>query len=252
MKLRSGIFLGRAAVFTLFLIAILGFGSIARPGQKSAPPKGESSDMGGMVMDHDNQTHVTETMSAHHMHMGPHMKMTDPRPETAGDQKKASEIVRTLQADLKKYTDYHTAIEDGYQPFLPDVPQPEYHFTNYQYGFRAAFRFDPEHPTSLLYKKTPDGYELVGAMYTAPYRSTMDVLNERVPLSVARWHLHVNICLPPRGEAKTADWTKFGPKGSLATEEACTAAGGRFFPHLFGWMVHVYPFEKSPEDVWPH
>jgi len=183
--------------------------------------------------------------------MGPHMKMTDLRPENAKDQKRAEEIVETLRADLKKYTDYHTAIADGYRPFLPDVPQSEYHFTNYRYGLRAAFKFNPQYPTSLLYKKTADGYELEGAMYTAPARTSQDRLNARVPLSVARWHMHVNICLPPRGQGQNADWTKFGPKGSISTEEACTQAGGRFFPHLFGWMLHVYPLEKSPEDIWP-
>jgi hypothetical protein len=208
--------------------------------------------MAGMVMDQDNQTHVTETMADHHMHMGPHMKMTELRPENSEDQKKADEIVRALQADLKKYADYHVAIEDGYRPFLPNVPQPEYHFTNYRYGLRAVFKFNPDYPTSLLYRKTSSGYELEGAMYTAPARASLEKLNSRVPLSVARWHLHVNICLPPRGQAQTADWSKFGPRGSIATEEACTQEGGRFYPHLFGWMVHVYPFEKNPDAIWPH
>jgi hypothetical protein len=21
-------------------------------------------------------------------------------------------------------------------------------------------------------------------------------------------------------------------------------------PQIFGWMVHVYPFEQKPEDIW--
>jgi hypothetical protein len=41
-----------------------------------------------------------------------------------------------------------------------------------------------------------------------------------------------------------------GPDGSIATADACAAAGGRFFPQLFGWMVHVYPFEKTSEKIW--
>jgi hypothetical protein len=32
--------------------------------------------------------------------------------------------------------------------------------------------------------------------------------------------------------------------------DACSAAGGRFFPQLFGWMVHVYPFEKTLDKIW--
>lgn len=142
------------------------------------------------------------------------------------------------------------AIADGYRPFLPQLPLPEYHFTNYWRGFLAGFRFDPAKPTSLLYKKTADGYELVGAMYTASRFADEDDLNKRIPLSVTRWHAHVNICLPPRGQGAMADWTKFGPRGSIATREACREAGGRWRRQLFGWMVHVYPFEKTVEKIW--
>src|SRR4029079_6148181 len=55
---------------------------------------------------------------------------------------------------------------------------------------------------------------------------------------------------PGRGASAGAGWKKFGPDGSIATAEACTAARGRFFPQLFGWMVHVYPFEKTLDKVW--
>jgi hypothetical protein len=26
--------------------------------------------------------------------------------------------------------------------------------------------------------------------------------------------------------------------------------GGTFYPHVLGWMVHVYPFEKDAKAVW--
>jgi hypothetical protein len=38
--------------------------------------------------------------------------------------------------------------------------------------------------------------------------------------------------------------------GSIVTKEACDAEGGKFLPQIFGWMVHVYPFEQKQEDVW--
>jgi hypothetical protein len=110
-------------------------------------------------------------------------------------------------------------------------------------------RFDPSQPTSLLYRKTADGYELVGAMYTVPKRATEDQLNERVPLSVAMWHLHSNLCMPPKDQRQTADWTKFGLHGSISTAEACDAAGGAFHSTIFGWMVHVYPYEGSLDKI---
>ena len=116
-------------------------------------------------------------------------------------------------------------------------------------GFLDAFTFDPARPTSLLYKKTSDGYELVGAMYTKPKRATEEQLNARVPLSMAMWHLHTNLCMPQKRQLRNADWTKFGLKGSIATQDACDAANGRFQPAIFGWMVHVYPYEDSLDKV---
>jgi hypothetical protein len=89
-------------------------------------------------------------------------------------------------------------------------------------------------------------------MYTAPKNATLEQLNERVPLGVARWHAHTNLCMPKQGESAATDWKKFGLTGSISTPEACAEAGGRFFPQIFGWMVHVYPFETSKDQVWAH
>ena len=195
---------------------------------------------------------AVNSMTPGHHHMSAHMKFSAPRPQTPEDLARADELVKTLRAAIEKYKDYRVALADGYQPFLPRVRQPQYHFTNYWNGFVEAFAFDPTRPTSLLYKKTPNGYGLAGAMYTMPKNATEDQLNQRVPLSVARWHAHVNLCMPPMGQGARADWTKFGLAGSISTAEACTAAGGRWIPQIFGWMVHVYPFETSPEKVWAH
>jgi len=43
----------------------------------------------------------------------------------------------------------------------------------------------------------------------------------------------------------------FGPRSPIATPEACAAVGGRFFPRIFGWMVHVMAFEDDdPAVIW--
>jgi hypothetical protein len=89
-------------------------------------------------------------------------------------------------------------------------------------------------------------------MYTAPRQATDEELDRRVPLSVATWHAHVNICAAPKAQRATADRTKFGIKGSIATKAACNEAGGTFYPQLFGWMVHVHPFEQTREKIWAH
>src|SRR5256886_17494249 len=100
-------------------------------------------------------------------------------PQAPSDAARASEIVKQLRTGIEKYKDYHVALNDGYKIFLPNLPQPEYHFTNYLNGFLEALSFDPARPTSLLYKKTSDGYQLVGAMYTMPKRATEEQLNTR-------------------------------------------------------------------------
>ncbi len=192
---------------------------------------------------------ATQMMSSHHMEMGPHMKMTELRKPQPGDQERAKLLVEQARQVMDKYQDYHAALNDGFKIFLPNVPQRQYHFTNYWYGFEAGFRFTPEHPTSLLYDKTIDGYKLAGVMYTAPAKADEEELNGRIPLSIAQWHEHVNFCFPPKGREAEA-WrknAKFGMAGSISTREACDDAGGRFVPLLFGWMVHVYP---NQQDVW--
>jgi len=55
--------------------------------------------------------------------------------------------------------------------------------------------------------------------------------------------------MPAFGEMRQADWTKFGLRGSIVTEQACDDAGGRFRPVIFGWMVHVYPYESSLDKI---
>jgi hypothetical protein len=186
-------------------------------------------------------------------HMAGHMYMTVLRPVKPGDQQKADAIVAAAKAAMAPYQDYHKALADGYKIFLPNVPQPQYHFTKYEYGLEARSQFDPSRPTSLLYKRTPDGgYTLVGVMYTDRVDATEDELNDRIPLSIAHWHQHINFCKAPAGEkaAYFGPDAKFGLLGSITTKEACEAAGGVFHPHVFGWMVHVYPNEADAKKIW--
>jgi hypothetical protein len=185
--------------------------------------------------------------------MSGHMYMTVLRPAKAGDQQKADALVKAATLAMAPYRDYRKALSDGYEIFLPNIPQPQYHFTKYQYGLEARSHFDPLKPTSLLYKKTADGgYKLVGAMYTDRVDAAEEELNERIPLSIARWHQHINFCKAPPAEkaAYFGPAAKFGLRGSITTKEACDAAGGEFYLHLFGWMVHVYPYETDAKMIW--
>jgi hypothetical protein len=223
------------------------------PAQDSMPGMDMSQHDSDKNPDADKAAH--DAMSDHDMDesMSAHMYMTTLRPANPADEKRAEEILAQLRPAIEKYKDYRVALADGFKIFGPNVPQPQYHFTNYTYAFEASVAFNPAHPTSLLYKKTSDGYELVGAMYTARKFASEDDLNARVPLSIARWHKHTNLCLPPRGTSlQQANFREFGLHGSIATPEACEQAGGRWFPQIFGWMVHVYPYETDPAKIWAH
>jgi hypothetical protein len=201
--------------------------------------------------DSDAGAHAMHSMEGH-MDMGPHMKMTALRPPKPGDAARAQQIVEDARKAAEKYTDYRTALADGFEIFHPEAPQKMYHFTNRSYAREAFVRFNPEHPTSLLYEKHGENYKLIGVMYTAPKRLTEDQLDERVPLSKAQWHEHVNFCAPPQGQRKAMlnPHPQFGLRGTITTQEACDAAGGTFRPVIFNWMVHVYPFEKDQASIW--
>ena len=186
-----------------------------------------------------------------------HMRMTAPRPAAAGDSARAAGLVTEIRHDLVKYQNVDTAVAEGFRPFHPEVPQPVYHYTNLIYALEARYSFNPDHPTSLLYRKNADGsFTLTGVMYTAPRTLTDDQLNERVPLSVTHWHEHVNWCVPMADQ--NARWKErangapvFGPHSPIATKEGCDAVGGRFLPLIFNWMVHVNAFgSDDPAVIW--
>jgi hypothetical protein len=259
--LRAGMVVGAIFAVTILLAAMPGhkapfIKSISAPQQQGSASHPSSQEMPGMDHSQMNTEAGAERASEKaavsdmsHMHGGAHMHMTEMRQQTPDDVKRANEIVAQLRSSMEKYKDYHVALDDGFRVFLPDFPQPEYHFTSFKNGLSAVGHFDPSQPTSLLYRKSSDGYELVGAMYTMPKRATEEQLNDRVPLSIAMWHLHTNLCMPQKGAGKTADWTKFGLQGSISTQQACDAAGGNFHPSVFGWMVHVYPYEDSLDKI---
>lgn len=211
------------------------------------PPMTDSarmSDMADHAMDHS----MSGSMDANMMK---HMALTPSRPATSADSVRARQIATDLKRAIAKYADTAAAVKDGYKMFAPNVKnQGVFHFTNGAHGFKEAFRFNVDQPTSLLYKRGDDDkLHLIGAMYTMPKRTKPEKLDERIPLSIAHWHRHVNWCLPKLGHADrvaerdSAGQPKFGPASPVATKAACNAVDGAFFAAPLGWMVHVNVFE---------
>lgn len=186
-----------------------------------------------------------------------HLKLTPQRPPAPDDSARAAEILTVMRRELAKYADIRVAQADGFRQFIPGGAAAIQHYTKLRWAFRARNGLDPVRPTSLLYERAADGsLKLVGAMFTAPPQTSDDALDARLPLSVARWHQHINWCLPGGSLAEARRrWSEtrngqpvFGPRSPIATQEACDAVGGRFRPRLFGWMVHVMAF--SAGDPW--
>lgn len=192
---------------------------------------------------------------------GLHMRMTATRARTAADSARAMAVADTLRRALEKYRDPAAAERDGYKLFLPNVKdQKIYHYTKYGNAFAEAFRFSAGSPTSILYVRDSASGKLmiVGGMYTMPKRTSPANLDTRIPLSVAQWHQHVNICAPPKDRPDRIAERKdgkpiFGTEGTIVTKAACDSVGGRFYPTLFGWMVHANVFSGTDlKTVWGH
>src|SRR5688572_16626471 len=100
----------------------------------------------GQAAQHEHGDHehagAVEAMSHGHHGGDPHMKVTASRQVQPGDRDRADAIVKTLRRVLDPYRHSARAERDGYQPFLANLPLPEYHFTNWRYGFLGAFTFN--------------------------------------------------------------------------------------------------------------
>jgi hypothetical protein len=221
-------------------LALLAFPLIAAAAQTPA----DSTHMSAMA-DHA----MSGPMDANMMK---HMQLTPVRPATHDDTVRATHVAAELKQALSKYQDTAMAVADGYKMFLPNVKtQRVYHFTNNGRALLAAFRFNPAKPTSILYTRAADGkLHLVGAMYTLGKNASLDRLNARVPLGIARWHKHVNWCLPKKNDQSR--WAErkngapvFGPESAIATQAECDAVHGDFYESVFGWMLHANVFEGT-------
>jgi hypothetical protein len=224
----------------LLLVALLGH-AWPQDQQNGSMP---GMDMGGM----GDMSDMGPSMAA----MAGHMYITPQRPMQPGDMEQAKAVVAKVKASIERYKDYRKALADGYVIANPKLKQPQYHFMNQANTREADIQFDASKPTALLYRRTPMlEYKLEGVMYTASPEATEDELNQRIPLSIARWHRHVNFCVAPEDRAKEyfGDHPKFGMFGSIHTKEACEAERGTFHPYVFTWMVHVFPYENDFKEV---
>ncbi|MGH7863713.1 MAG: hypothetical protein ACREQB_01890 [Candidatus Binataceae bacterium] len=203
--------------------------------------------------------------------------MTKLGPPMEGDRERARKIIAEVRERIMPFADYHNALEQGFTIYLPKLPQSEYHF----FGMvPPAVHFQAgRHPlalTALMYAPAESsGYRLAGAMIRANADTPLPKLDQIAPMSIGRWHRHINVCLPRgftlmdfvRGNlgqdrsglpgmlpadddaaaaARNAALGvladgRFGGGGALNDPVKCEAAGGYLVKSASGWMLHVYP-----------
>lgn len=164
-----------------------------------------------------------------------HMAFTVGRPGSAADSARAAAVVRVLRAAIQPYQTLGLAERAGFRARRdPDMVKGGklLHVGRQARRQGTDGSFDPSAPQALLFRRSPDGsLQLAGAMFVAPVGATPDELDGMIPLSLAHWHQHVNVCIS-------------GRRGSLermpnaTTAESCEAAGGRFRARS-RYMVHV-------------
>jgi hypothetical protein len=164
-----------------------------------------------------------------------HMSFTTSRPGTAADTARALDVVEQLRGAIAPYQTLEAAEAAGYRSRKD--PEMVKGARILHVGKRMGRRgqstpFDPSAPQALLYRRGADGqFRLAGAMYVAPLSATLEDLDAMIPLSVAHWHRHMNICILGNGSS-------FRRIPKATTTEACEAAGGRFRAES-RYMVHV-------------
>lgn len=179
-----------------------------------------------------------------------HTRMSEARDAVPADELAHTQrLLAILRRDLVRYRDPAAAERDGYRKEGEDVPVGSLkHFFKYANFGRNQYHLDPEAPAAILYRRTPDGFELAGVMFTAPISASMDELDRRVPLALGHWHSHRNICVPHNGAPPLRtheERVPFGFGGSITTRARCDAAGGVFLDNVYGWMTHVYPYAPT-------
>jgi hypothetical protein len=249
---------GHALVLVLVGAAFVSAANGGAVAQQASQPMGDMQgmDMSGGKGPGNGMSGMTDAemkaMGPSMAAMAGHMYVTPLRPIQPGDEERAKALVATVKATIEKYKDYKKALADGYVIANPKVDQPQAHFISDANEKEAATHFDPTKPSALLYRKTPtQRYKLEGVMFTAEPGTTEDELNARVPLSIARWHIHENFCAAPADRVKEylGAHPKFGMFGSIRTAEACKAEGGTFLPTIFNWMIHVFPYQDNFKDI---
>jgi hypothetical protein len=117
---------------------------------------------------------------------------------TPAEQARAENLIGATLLELPRYSDYHTALKDGYFSIGDGLTGTE-HFIKSSY-LDDDHILDPDFPESLVYDVKPDGTKkLAAAMFMLGSKATFkDVPN--VGGKLTQWHIHNNLCFTATGQ----------------------------------------------------
>lgn len=173
-----------------------------------------------------------------HSHGGTTGTPSATAPVTPEQQAAADKLVSDTKSDIARFTDYNTAMTEGYKQITPYVlgrGSDKYgpaHFYNAAYN-RDSKLLDPTKPEALVYFKMPGGQMiLLGAMYLAPTGQ-----GPTPGGSLTTWHTHDNLCASMSGVALKNSQGNC-PAGSLDVGSKAE-------------MLHVWTF-NNPDGPFAH
>lgn len=104
----------------------------------------------------------------------------------------ASALASGTFSSLRQWSDYASALRDGFVP-VSDLGGGDFlHVINFQY-LRDDVQLDPALPESLLYRVENGEYTLLAAMYMMPDRTVDDPVLRDLAGPLVQWHNHSDL-----------------------------------------------------------
>jgi hypothetical protein len=143
---------------------------------------------------------------------------------------RAEQLVTDTLRDLPRFADVATARAEGYRS-IGDALTGFEHYLKWSLVEDDTI-LDPRAPESLVYKVTPQGRQLVSAMFILPTRYTLETAPD-IGGKLTQWHVHDNLCFTPL----SVDGSAGGRVVGLTRADGSCAFGQRFTPAA---MIHVW------------
>ncbi|MBI2455703.1 MAG: hypothetical protein HYV46_06160 [candidate division NC10 bacterium] len=141
-----------------------------------------------------------------------------------------SKLIADIRMATRRYLDVEQARVDGYTQISGNVPLEGYHFHNPAIG-----QFDSARPSTLLYARTDEQWQLVGLEYAVPGERPAES-----PFPGVAWERHLAMC-------RYGDWREFPARAADACPRSHPETKSPFtawYPDL--WVIHLWLWYPNP------